>query len=74
MKIKHLIPLLGMFVILTDPAGRTIFVVKSAVIAVMPPVKGECDPDAHAKIYTVSSLTMCVAEDVVDVMRKVGEE
>jgi hypothetical protein len=71
--VKRLIPLLTMFALLTDPLGRTVWIVKSGVLAILPPVKGECDHDAHAKIYT-QTLTICVAEDPEDVARKIEEE
>lgn len=72
---RRLIPaLLGLFVILTDPQGRTIYVAKSAVVAVLPPQAIECTKDTHAKVYTVTALVLCVAEDVADVKNKVEEQ
>lgn len=69
---KTLALVFTIFAVLTDPLGRTVWIVKSAVVAIVPPAKGECDHDAHAKIYTQTG-TFCVAEDADDVARKIGD-
>jgi hypothetical protein len=71
-RLSRIAATLTIFALLTDPLGRNVWIVKSAVVAIVPPVKGECDHDAHAKIYTVT-LAICVAEDPEDVARKVGD-
>ena len=59
---KYLAPILVIFAILTDPQGHTIYIAKKAVVGVTAPVRGECEKDAHAKIYT-STVQLCIAED-----------
>lgn len=67
---KYLAPILVIFAILTDPMGNTIYVAKKAIVAVTAPVRGECESDARAKIYT-STVQFCVAEDPADVRNKI---
>ena len=67
---KYLAPILVVFAILTDPQGHVIYVAKNAVVAVTGTVRGECEKDAHAKIYT-STVQLCVAEEPADVRNKI---
>jgi hypothetical protein len=67
---KWLAPALVIFALLTDPQGRIIYIAKEAVVAVTAPVRGECDKDAHSKIYT-STVQFCVAEDPADARNKI---
>jgi hypothetical protein len=63
--------LIAVFVVLTTPAGKNIWLVKESVVAVIIPGKGECDNDAHAIVVTGSG-KFCVAEEPEDVFRLVG--
>jgi hypothetical protein len=70
-RLRHLLPMLTIFAVLTDPAGRSMYVVKSQVVAILTPV--DCDARAHAKVYTMT-VALCVAEDVAEATRKVSEQ
>ena len=69
---KLLAPIFVIFAVLTDPQGHTIYIAKSAVVAVTGTVRGECERDAHAKIYT-STVQLCVAEDPADARNKIED-
>lgn len=60
-----------MFVLLTDPYGRTVWIVKTQIVAIIHPLA--CASDSHAQVITVTG-SYCVAEDPEDVARKVGEQ
>ncbi len=72
---KYLAPLcllFSVFMLLTDPRGETLWIVKSQVIAIIRP-SGECAKDTHARVFTGAG-AFCVAEDPEDVARKVSDE
>lgn len=69
---KLIAPILVIFAIFTDPQGHTIYIAKKAVVGVTAPVRGECEKDAHAKIYT-STIQLCVAEDPATVRNSIED-
>jgi hypothetical protein len=70
--VAPLLVIFSLYAILTQPSGQTIYIVKSAVVAVSKPTTGECTQDSHARVVT-SGGVFCVAEDPEDVARKVAE-
>ena len=62
--------LLSLFMILTSPQGKNVWIVKSQVVAIVVPGSTECTADTHAKVVTTAG-SYCVAEDAVDVARMV---
>lgn len=70
---RYSIPLLALLLLvrLTDLEGFDMFVAQDAVVWVGK--SRACGADAHAMISTVSGQSICVAEDVVDVVKKLRQ-